>query len=364
MIARLLESFDSFRPLVWAIGGILLGSLIGLGAVALLRLFLRRNELARGATVGPRLRFPASVLGTLCVLLAGTAAAGLGPSATITVTRLLVALIVVASGWSAIRVLVVAEEIILAKFRVDVADNLKARKVHTQIRYIRRIASFMIAVLAIGGAALSFDEIRQLGATLLTTAGVAGIIIGFAAQKTLAMMLAGLQVAFTQPIRLDDAVVVEGEWGWIEEITLTYVVVKLWDLRRLVVPVNYFSENVFQNWTRTSSRIIGSVFLNVDFSFPVGELRLELERILATTDLWDGKVQVVQVTGAKEHALELRILVSADTSPRLWDLRCLVREALVAYVRDHYPDKLPGLRARLSNGIAEPPGSGDLYPDE
>lgn len=241
------------------------------------------------------------------------------------------------------------EDIVVLRYPTDVENNLKARKVHTQIRYIRRIAGFLIYVLVLGAILLTFEEIRQIGATLLTTAGVAGIIVGFAAQQTLGLIFAGLLIAFTQPIRLGDAVVIEGEWGWVEEITLTYVVIKIWDWRRLIVPITYFLDNTIQNWTRTSARLIGSIYLYVDYGFPIQEIREALDRILKRTDLWDRGVSVVQVTDVTEKSAQVRVLVTAKDSPTLWDLRCLVREQLVAYIEQEHPEMMPRFRAIIGD---------------
>ena len=183
---------------------------------------------------------------------------------------------------------------------------------------------------------------------MLASAGVAGIVIGFAAQKSLATLLAGFQIALTQPIRIDDVVIVEGEWGRIEEITLTYVVVRIWDLRRLIVPITYFIEQPFQNWTRVSADILGTVFLYVDYNVPVDAVRKELTRLLEASPLWDRKVNVLQVTDSKEGTVELRALASASDAGRAFDLRCDVREKLVAFIQQNYPESLPRLRASLS----------------
>jgi len=194
---------------------------------------------------------------------------------------------------------------------------------------------------------MMFEQLRVIGVSLLASAGIAGLILGFSAQKVLSNLFAGIQIAITQPIRLDDVVIVENEWGWIEEITLTYVVVKIWDLRRLIIPISYFIEKPFQNWTRISADILGTVYIYGDYTIPVAKLREELTRILQSTDLWDGKVDGLQVTNAKEYTLELRALMSAKDSPKAWDLRCLVREKLVAFVQENYPQCLPKFRTEL-----------------
>jgi small-conductance mechanosensitive channel len=239
------------------------------------------------------------------------------------------------------------EQLVLQHYRIDVADNRKARSVYTQVTVLRKIATSVIVLFAIAAMLMVFQPVRQLGTAMLASAGLAGIVIGFAAQKSLGTLLAGLQIALTQPLRIDDVVIVEGEWGRIEEITLTYVVVKIWDLRRLVIPINYFVEKPFQNWTRTSAEILGTVFLHVDYTVPVDAVRQELTRILDASDLWDRKVNVLQVTDVKNTTLELRALASAADAGKAWDLRCEVREKLVTFLQKNYPDSLPRVRAVL-----------------
>ncbi len=251
--------------------------------------------------------------------------------------------------WFILRVLNLMTDRFLRRFNIENKDNLNARRMHTQVKVIRRLAAAMIILIAVAGALMTFESIRSLGVSLLASAGVAGIVIGLAAQKTIGNFFTGLQIAITQPIRLGDAVVVEGEWGWIEEINLTYVVVRIWDLRRLVLPISYFVDHPFQNWTRTSADILGSVMLYVDYTMPLDPLRDELTRLLEgeARHLWDGKVQVVQVTDATEKTMAVRVLVSAPDSSLAWDLRCLLREKLIAFIRETYPAHLPTFRAEL-----------------
>ena len=237
-----------------------------------------------------------------------------------------------------------AETAVLRQYRLDVADNLEARRIHTQVVVLKKVALAVIGVFTLASALMVFEPVRQLGTSILASAGIAGIIVGFAAQRSIATLLAGLQIAITQPIRLDDVVIVEGEWGQVEDITLTYVMVRIWDLRRLVVPITYFIEQPFQNWTHRSSDILGSVFLHVDYTVPVEAVREELGRILRESAHWDGKVNVLQVTEARERTLELRALASAASASRAWDLRCEVREKLVAFLRERYPETLPRVR--------------------
>jgi len=252
--------------------------------------------------------------------------------------------IIAAVAWFLRRTVSMARKMAMARFPVDVKDNLEARRIQTQFRVFERIATTLIVILTISIMLMTFEEVRQFGVSLLASAGLAGIVIGFAAQKSLATLLAGIQIAFSQPIRLDDVVIVEGEWGRIEEITLTYVVVKIWDERRLVVPITYFIDNVFENWTRTTAQILGTVFIYADYTVSVEDVRQELGRILESTDLWDGRVNSLQVTDSSDKTMELRALMSAEDSSKAWDLRCYVRERLIAYMQERFPASLPQLR--------------------
>jgi small-conductance mechanosensitive channel len=249
--------------------------------------------------------------------------------------------------WCLLVLIKIGKISLLKQYDINQENNLKARKVYTQINVLEKVANFLIILLGIGLILISFESIRQIGVGLFASAGVAGIIIGFSAQKAIGTLIAGVQIAITQPFRLEDAVVVEGEWGWIEEINLNYVVVRIWDQRRLILPSTYFLEKPFQNWTRTSADIIGSVFIHTDYTIPFDELRKELDRILEKTDLWDRKVKVLQVTDAKEFTVESRILVSARNSPTAWDLRVYVREKMVEFVQKNYPESLPKTRVSL-----------------
>jgi small-conductance mechanosensitive channel len=250
--------------------------------------------------------------------------------------------------WLSVRCAAAIGETIIAAHPLDTADNLQARRIHTQARVLARTVMALIMVIGIGAALMTFPNVRQFGASLLASAGVAGLIAGIAARPVLGNLIAGLQIALTQPIRLDDVVVIEGEWGRIEEITGTYVSIRIWDQRRLIVPLQWFIENPFTNWTRRSSQIIGSVFLWLDYRMPLEPLREELARIVADAPEWDGRVQVLQVTDANERAMQLRVLVSARDSGQSWDLRCRVREGLLEFVKTHYPQCLPRTRAEMS----------------
>jgi len=235
----------------------------------------------------------------------------------------------------------------MTRFDIGAADNLQARKVYTQVHIISRVAEVGISLLAVASILMTFSEVRRFGASLLASAGVVGIIIGVAAQKTIANLLAGFHIALAQPMRLDDVVIVDGEWGRIEEITLTYVVVHIWDDRRLIVPLSYFIEKPFQNWTRTSASLLGSVYVWVDYSFPVEEGRRALREIIEASELWDKRFWNLQVTDASERTMQLRVLATAADSSSAWTLRCQIREKFIAYIQDHHPQSLPLVRAQI-----------------
>ncbi|NJB71626.1 small-conductance mechanosensitive channel [Saonia flava] len=251
--------------------------------------------------------------------------------------------------WLIIKLLKVVKKQVVHNYDINQEDNLKARKVYTQFNILERIIIFVVVIFAIGLALMSFESIREIGISVFASAGVAGIIIGFSAQKMIGTILAGIQIAITQPIKIDDVVVVQGEWGRIEDITLTYVVVQIWDKRRLVVPTTYFIETPFQNWTKTSSEILGTVFLYTDYNVPFDKLREEQTRILTGTDLWDGEVNVLQVTDSKPQSVEIRALMSAKDSSTAWDLRVYVREKLILFLQKNYPESIVRTRVQMEN---------------
>ncbi|MFC1761685.1 mechanosensitive ion channel family protein [Planctomycetota bacterium] len=257
------------------------------------------------------------------------------------------ALIVLVS-WLIIRSVEVLRDVLTERYDIQQKDNLRARQIHTQVNILRQIITVAVIVVALGTALMLFDRGQQVGKTILASAGVIGIVAGFAAQKTIATFFAGLQIAITQPIRLDDVVIVENEWGRIEEITLTYVVVRIWDQRRLIVPVTHFIEKPFQNWTRTTAELLGTVFIYTDHTVPMDDVRTELKRILEASPHWDKRVCVLQVTNTTERSIELRALMSAADASSAWDLRCEVREKLVAFLQREHPAALPHIRAELN----------------
>lgn len=239
------------------------------------------------------------------------------------------------------------EDSIYHKYDYSKQNNLKERKIRTQLQFVRKFVVMLIVLITIAIVLLSFENMRKIGAGLLTGVGVGGIIIGFAAQKSLGNLLAGFQIAFTQPIRIDDVLVVENEWGRVEEITLTYVVLNIWDQRRLILPINYFIEKPFQNWTRTSAELIGVVMLYADYSMPIEPMRRELSRLLSLSQLWDRRVNSLAVTDVRADTIEIRVLVSAANSGDTFDLRCFIREKLILFMQQNYPHCLPKTRMEI-----------------
>ncbi|MFD2077642.1 Small-conductance mechanosensitive channel [Actinopolymorpha cephalotaxi] len=291
-------------------------------------------------------------------LLAAQPSAGLHGELANGVRHLLVVLTIAAVSWLVTAVLFLAEDAALRHIRVDVTDNRRARKVQTQLTALRRLTAVLVTLVAASAIFMTFDALRTYGASILASAGVAGVIAGLAAQTTLANVFAGLQLVFTDALRIDDVVVVEEEWGRVEELTLTYVVVNLWDERRLVLPATYFTTTPFQNWTRSESRVIGAVVLYLDHSTPVSELRAEARRIIEKNPLWDRREWTLQVVDTTEHSIVVRVLASAADSASAWDLRCDVREHLLGWLRDNHPGSLPRLRTERAGGPGGPGDSG------
>ncbi len=234
-------------------------------------------------------------------------------------------------AWIGIRGIAFGANLLIARASSQGADP-SARSRLTHIAVMRRLAGALVVVVASAVVLLQFEGFRALGTSMLASAGVAGIVIGIAAQRSIAMLLAGLQISFTQPLRVGDEVVIEGEWGTIEEVTLTYVVLKIWDQRRLVVPITKILDSAFQNWTRSGTDILGTVFVYADYRLPVDVVRKELERFVASRPEWDGKVVGLQVTDATDRAIQLRAIVSSFDASQCWNLRCAVREHLIAFL--------------------------------
>jgi small-conductance mechanosensitive channel len=260
-------------------------------------------------------------------------------------------LLIVALSLLIIRGINAVQLALLSRNRMDVGDNLSARRIYTQVSVIRKIIVSAVVIVATGSILMLFDPVRQFGTSILASAGIAGVVLGFAAQKTLGNVLAGIQIALTQPLLIDDIVVVEGEFGQIEEITLTYVTVRTWDLRRMILPITYFVEKPFQNWSRVSTELLGTVILYLDYQVPLGELRKELKRLVENHPKWDRKVCGLQVTDTKQSTIEVRALVSSTDPGKVFDLRCDVREGLIEFLRRNHPQSLPRVR-----NVTEPSG--------
>jgi small-conductance mechanosensitive channel len=282
----------------------------------------------------------------LAVLIA-VPVAPLQPDTARLLMRLLVISIIACAGWAAITALNIAAMLYLRRYRLDAEDNLLARKHNTQVRILLRAIDVMIIILTVAAALMTFPAVRQFGVSLFASAGVAGLVAGLAARPVLTNLLAGIQLAMTQPIRIDDAVIVEGEFGNIEEIRSTYVVVRLWDLRRMIVPLSYFIEKPFQNWTREGSELLGVVLLYLDYDAPIDAVRAKAREVVESSSLWNGKVFAVQVTDAKQETIEVRILASANSGGAAFDLRCELREKLIDFLKREHPQALPRRRQEI-----------------
>jgi small-conductance mechanosensitive channel len=334
-----------------ALAIIVLGFALGM----LVRFFLRRILLAINShherilahsaidhyKKASRFFFPLLVISLLMPLVT------LPPTGKEALRRVVELSLLISFAWMLIQTVRVVEDYVRAQFAINKSDNIRERRILTQLQFVRRIVIMTIGFFTVALVLMSFATVRKIGAGLLTSAGIASVIVGFAAQKSIANLLAGLQLAFSQPLRIDDVLIVEGEYGRVEEITFTYVVLGLWDQRRLIVPLNYFIEKPFQNWTRASSQLLGTVLIYADYSMPVEAVRAELKRLVEPHPLWDKRVCVLHVTDAKERTIELRALLSAADSGALFDLRADVREGLVRFIQQNYPDSLPKTRTVL-----------------
>jgi len=335
---------------VAALGALILAVLLG----ALFRRLGRRWPVVVEASRRGRLPFRLLlVLIAIRQVIASTTLLGGWQDTLVTIVQLA---ILAVCGWLLAVLAFVLEDLTLARFPIDVANNRKARRVRTQVTLLRRLAVAAIIALVIASMLLTLPGAKEAGATILASAGVIGIVAGLAAQSSLSNLFAGLQLAFTDAIRVDDVVVVQSEWGRIEEITLTYVVVHIWDDRRLIMPSTYFTTTPFQNWTRKESAVLGAVELDVDWRVPLDDLRIELDRALQASEIWDERVGILQVTDAVGSVVRIRVLVSGVDGPTVFDLRCEVREALVGYLQRRHPDALPRIRVEGFTDIPEEAG--------
>jgi len=351
MLATLQAGLQAWLwPLITAILAVATTLVVFRLALALMRRLSNPEGLARTF-----LDAAAPALGTFLALLVLNAVLRVGDELPLLaeVQRLLTLALIIAITWVAVSCTNAIGELIV---RMNPADGDRwrhARKLETQTRFLVRGLTILIVIVGLGAALMTFDTVRQLGASLLASAGIGGIILGFAARPVLGNLLAGMQIALTQPFRIDDVLYVDGNWCWVEEVTATYVVLRAWDLRRLVIPLDWFITNHFENWSRHTPELMGTVFLWVDYAMPVEPLRQEFSRLLRASDKWDGKTENVLVTNASDRAMEVRFLMSAANSLTLWELRCAVREQLIAFIRDNYPEHLPRLRGNLTDTTLE-----------
>lgn len=345
----------------WVVVGVILAGFVFVGwaanqlVFALLKLAVRKRDVFWRGLVG-RARLKVRIAVMIAALALAVTVSPLDPGPSLILRQTLLFGFILTIGWMLIGASDMWAVVYLRRFNMAEEDNLLARKHVTQARILQRVAALLIGIVTLGLALLTISAVRQWGMSLLASAGVVGIIAGFALQPLLTNMIAGVQIATDQPIRLDDAVIVEGEWGTIEEITSTYVVVKLWDWRRMILPLTYFITKPFQNWTRETARLIGTAFLYVDYEAPIDRLRAELERICRESPLWDGDVVNLQVTEITDRVAQVRCLASARNAPTAFDLRCEIREKMLAFMRDECPEALPKDRLALERAIRpEPP---------
>lgn len=331
---------------------VLVGLLANEVVFATLKRLIRRDDLYWRGVI-QRARHKLRLLVLLIAVAIGVTISPLDPEPSATIRQVTLFLSILVMGWVAVGAMDMAAVMHMRRFNIAVEDNLVARKHVTQTRILQRVARMLIVMVTLGLALMTIGGFRQWGVSLLASAGVVGIIAGFALQPVLTNLLAGIQIALSQPIRIDDAVIVEGEWGNVEEITSTYVVVRLWDWRRMILPLSYFITTPFQNWTRETSRLIGTAMFYVDYEAPIDRLREAFERIVKASPLWDGDVQVLQVTDISERVAQVRCLASARSAPIAFDLRCEIREKMLAFMRDECPEALPRDRLELDS----PPAS-------
>jgi small-conductance mechanosensitive channel len=303
-----------------------------------------------------QVRRPLQLFFVIAAVVTALPVAGFTDQTTSAIGQILLVVFILLVGYSAVLAAGIAADSYLGRWAIDQEDNLVARKHTTQVRILKRAADILIALVTVAAALMTFEPVRQYGVSLFASAGAASLVVGLAARPLLTNLIAGVQIAVTQPIRIEDAVIVEGEWGWVEEITSTYVVVRLWDWRRMILPISYFLEKPFQNWTHSSASLIGSVFLFTDYRVPVERLREQLTVFAKASPLWDGKVVNLQVSDALEQSLQIRMLVSARNAPQAWDLRCEIREKMIGWIQAEMPEMLPRTRVELRE--AQGPASG------
>ncbi|MFD1214436.1 mechanosensitive ion channel family protein [Arthrobacter sp. GCM10027362] len=345
-----------FKDVLWLLADVLIAVAGALAITAVLRavanrLFRRVPEIRR---ISARARNPFRVLLAAAGMRAVFGLTSADEPWFTAVDWILVVVLIGALTWFAVVMLLVIETAILARYHTDIKDNRRLRRLKTQVILGRRVAVSLLVVIAVACVLLTIPQVRALGAGILASAGVLSVVAGLAAQSSLTNVFAGMQLAFTDAIRVDDVVVVEQQWGTVEEITMTYVVVHIWDDRRLILPSTYFTTTPFENWTRRTAALLGTVELDVDWRVPVDELRAQLKTVVEGSRLWDGRTAILQVTDAVNSLVRVRILVSAEDSGTLFDLRCLVREAMVVFLQREYPQALPRQRWEAVGGAGGP----------
>lgn len=347
----LLWIMQNWHHALWAVVTLAAAVVVLLIARSIVFWALRRFTIRRAALIGQSLvrhserpsRWIFPLLGALAVL------PGLPlPQMAMSALEHIAGLALIACiAWLAVLLIEVTSDIMAGRYRIDVADNLLARRIQTQFQVVRRISVMLVVVITVSLMLMTFPAIKHIGMSILASAGLASLVVGMAMKGTLSNLIAGVQIAFAQPFRVEDVVVVEGEWGWIEEIGTMYVVVRIWDLRRLVLPLSYFLDHPFENWTRKSADLLGYTYIYTDYTVPVDALRDELKRICEATPLWGGKVCAVQISDSDRHTMQVRALMDARNSSDAWDLRCLVRERLIDFLQKNYPDSLPRYRGEF-----------------
>ncbi len=351
------EFWAAYVP-AWAV------ALLGLASAALLALIVhaiafrvahrivKHRESSAGLAFLRRARWPTRLILLAFVITAALPALPIERDLSLLLTRIASLSLIAMFGWLAISIVNLGGDILLQRYDIKSADNLEARRAQTQLGILRRALVIVIFVITVSIMLMTIPEVREIGVSLFASAGVAGLAIGLAARPVLSNLIAGLQIALTQPIRIDDVVIVEGEWGRIEQITASYVIVRIWDERRLIVPLSYFIEKPFQNWTVKTAQVIGTVFWHLDYTAPIDAMRKKLDEFVRASKHWDQRVALIQVTNADRATIEVRALVSAANSGAAWDLRCEVREKMIDYLKEHHPACLPRMRQELHRAQA------------
>ena len=354
-LTYLLRDIQSYPWLTFALVtiGVVVVTLIAYVVIyAILRRVTRTSDVA--GVVVDYTAHPAKLVLPLLALKLALPAALEGLRNQAMFSDLVAILLTLSITWLVMSAIAGVGEAVLRLHPTDASDNIQARKIQTQARVLARTVMFFVLLIGLASALMVLPGMRQIGASLLASAGVAGIAAGIAARPVLGNLIAGLQIALTQPIRLDDVVIMENEWGRIEEITSSYVVVKIWDERRLIVPLQWVIEHPFENWTRTTSELLGTILFWFDYSLPLAPLRAELLRVCQSAPEWDQRVSMIQVVDSDEHAMQVRALISAADASRRWDLSCRVREALIDFVQREYPHCLPHVRADIERSEKHP----------